>query len=134
MGGKNSHSFSSTNQPKNRGRKKGSKDFATELEYVYRKLFRQESEKKEADGTIKKISLTPQQELIATQFSMLRSKEVPANIKAKIIADMQPYVFRKEVEQIDLNANVQSADVSNLTTEERIEAFRELMGQTDKEN
>lgn len=134
MGGKNSHSFSSTNQPKNRGRKKGSTNFITELEFVYKKLFRQEIEKKEADGTIKKISLTPQQELIATQFSMLRSKEVPANIKAKIIADMQPYLFKKEAEQIDLNANVQSADVSNLSTEERIEAFRELMGQTDKEN
>ena len=35
---------------------------------------------------------------------------------------------KKEAEQIDLNANVQGADISNLTTEERLSAFRELMG------
>lgn len=129
MGGKNSHSFSSTNQPKIRGRRKGSKDYATELTYVYKKLFEQKIEKKDKNGNvIKTITLTPQQELIAAQFSMLRAKDVPAQVKAKIIADMQPYLFKKEAEQIDLNANVLGADVTNLSTEERLAAFRELMG------
>lgn len=125
--------FSSTNQPKNRKSRKGINNYKTDLEYVYKKLFQQKIEKKDKDGNvIKTITLTPQQELIAAQFSMLRAKDVPAQVKAKIISDMQPYLFKKEAEQIDLNANVQGADISNLTTEERLSAFRELMGINEK--
>ena len=121
--------FSSTNQPKNRKSRKGINNYKTDLEYVYKKLFQQKIEKKDKNGNvIKTITLTPQQELIAAQFSMLRAKDVPAQVKAKIISDMQPYLFKKEAEQIDLNANVQGADISNLSTEERLSAFRELMG------
>lgn len=125
--------FSSTNQPKNRKSRKGINNYKTDLEYVYKKLFQQKIEKKDKDGNvIKTITLTPQQELIAAQFSMLRAKDVPAQVKAKIISDMQPYLFKKEAEQIDLNANVQGADISNLSTEERLSAFRELMGINEK--
>lgn len=125
--------FSSTNQPKNRKSRKGINNYKTDLEYVYKKLFQQKIEKKDKNGNvIKTITLTPQQELIAAQFSMLRAKDVPAQVKAKIISDMQPYLFKKEAEQIDLNANVQGADISNLTTEERLSAFRELMGINEK--
>lgn len=125
--------FSSTNQPKNRKSRKGINNYKTDLEYVYKKLFQQKIEKKDKNGNvIKTITLTPQQELIAAQFSMLRAKDVPAQVKAKIIADMQPYLFKKEAEQIDLNANVQGADISNLSTEERLSAFRELMGINEK--
>lgn len=125
--------FSSTNQPKNRKSRKGINNYKTDLEYVYKKLFQQKIEKKDKDGNvIKSITLTPQQELIATQFTMLRAKDVPAQVKAKIISDMQPYLFKKEAEQIDLNANVQGADISNLSTEERLSAFRELMGINEK--
>lgn len=121
--------FSSTNQPKNRKSRKGINNYKTDLEYVYKKLFQQKIEKKDKNGNvIKTVTLTPQQELIAVQFSMLREKNVPAQVKAKIISDMQPYLFKKEAEQIDLNANVQGADISNLSTEERLSAFRELMG------
>lgn len=125
--------FSSTNQPKNRKSRKGINNYKTDLEYVYKKLFQQKIEKKDKNGNvIKTITLTPQQELIAAQFSMLRAKDVPAQVKAKIISDMQPYLFKKEAEQIDLNANVQGADISNLSTEERLSAFRELMGINEK--
>ena len=125
--------FSSTNQPKNRKSRKGINNYKTDLEYVYKKLFQQKIEKKDKNGNVvKTITLTPQQELIAAQFSMLRAKDVPAQVKAKIISDMQPYLFKKEAEQIDLNANVQGADISNLTTEERLSAFRELMGINEK--
>lgn len=125
--------FSSTNQPKNRKSRKGINNYKTDLEYVYKKLFQQKIEKKDKDGNvIKTVTLTPQQELIAAQFSMLRAKDVPAQVKAKIISDMQPYLFKKEAEQIDLNANVQGADISNLSTEERLSAFRELMGINEK--
>lgn len=121
--------FSSTNQPKNRRSRKGVRNYATELEYVYRKLFQKPVEIKDKEGkVVKTVKLTPQQEIIAAQFTMLRSKEVPANVKAKIISDMSPYLFKKEAEQIELNANLQGADLSNLSTEDRLKAFRELMG------
>ena len=121
--------FSSTNQPKNRKSRKGVRNYTTELEYVYRKLFQKPVEVKDKDGkVIKTVKLTPQQEIIAAQFTMLRSKDVPANVKAKIVSDMAPYLFKKEAEQIELNANIQGADLSNMSTEDRLKAFRELMG------
>lgn len=121
--------FSSTNQPKNRKTRKGVRNYTTELEYVYRKLFQKPVEVKDKDGkVIKTVKLTPQQEIIAAQFTMLRSKDVPANVKAKIVSDMAPYLFKKEAEQIELNANIQGADLSNMSTEDRLKAFRELMG------
>lgn len=121
--------FSSTNQPKNRKTRKGVRNYTTELEYVYRKLFQKPVEVKDKDGkVIKTVKLTPQQEIIAAQFTMLRSKDVPANVKAKIVSDMAPYLFKKEAEQIEFNANLQGADLSNLSTEDRLKAFRELMG------
>ena len=129
MGGRNEHTFSSTNQPKNRKSRKGCRNYSTELEWVYRKLFQKPAEVKDKNGNvIKTVKLTPQQEIIAAQFTMLRSKDVPANVKAKIISDMSPYLFKKEAEQIELNANLQGADLSNLSTEDRLKAFRELMG------
>ncbi len=133
MGGRNEHTFSSTNQPKNRKSRKGCRNYSTELEYVYRKLFQKPVEVKDKDGkVIKTVKLTPQQEIIAAQFQMLRAKDVPANVKAKILSDMAPYLFKKEAEQIELNANVQGADISNLSTEDRLKAFRELMGIEEK--
>lgn len=133
MGGRNEHTFSSTNQPKNRKSRKGCRNYSTELEYVYRKLFQKPVEVKDKDGKIiKTVKLTPQQEIIAAQFQMLRAKDVPANVKAKILSDMAPYLFKKEAEQIELNANVQGADISNLSTEDRLKAFRELMGIEEK--
>lgn len=121
--------FSSTNQPKNRKTRKGCRNYSTELEWVYRKLFQKPVEVKDSKGNvIKTVKLTPQQEIIAAQFTMLRSKDVPPQVKAKIVADMTPYLFKKEAEQIDINANVQGADLSNLSTEDRLKAFRELMG------
>ena len=121
--------FSSTNQPKNRKSRKGVRNYATELEWVYRKIFQKPVEVKDKDGkVIKTIKLTPQQEIIAAQFTMLRDKSVPVQVKAKIISDMTPYLFKKEAEQIDINANVQGADLSSMTTEDRLSAFKELMG------
>lgn len=121
--------FSSTNQPKNRKSRKGVRNYATELEWVYRKIFQKPVEVKDKDGkVIKTIKLTPQQEIIAAQFTMLRDKNVPVQVKAKIISDMTPYLFKKEAEQIDINANVQGADLSSMTTEDRLSAFKELMG------
>lgn len=125
--------FSSTNQPKNRRSRKGVRNYATELEYVYRKLFQKPVEIKDKEGrVIKTVKLTPQQEIIAAQFTMLRSKDVPPQVKAKIVSDMSPYLFKKEAEQIDINANVQGADLSNLDTNDRVKLFNQLMGITDE--
>ena len=127
--------FSSTNQPKNRRSRKGVRNYATELEYVYRKLFQKPVEIKDKEGrVIKTVKLTPQQEIIAAQFTMLRSKDVPPQVKAKIVSDMSPYLFKKEAEQIDINANVQGADLSNLDTNDRVKLFNQLMGITDETN
>lgn len=125
--------FSSTNQPKNRRSRKGVRNYATELEYVYRKLFQKPVEIKDKEGkVVKTVKLTPQQEIIAAQFTMLRSKDVPPQVKAKIVSDMSPYLFKKEAEQIDINANVQGADLSNLDTNDRVKLFNQLMGITDE--
>ena len=127
--------FSSTNQPKNRRSRKGVRNYATELEYVYRKLFQKPVEIKDKEGrVVKTVKLTPQQEIIAAQFTMLRSKDVPPQVKAKIVSDMSPYLFKKEAEQIDINANVQGADLSNLDTNDRVKLFNQLMGITDETN
>ena len=125
--------FSSTNQPKNRRSRKGVRNYATELNYVYRKLFQKPVEIKDKEGkVVKTVKLTPQQEIIAAQFTMLRSKDVPPQVKAKIVSDMSPYLFKKEAEQIDINANVQGADLSNLDTNDRVKLFNQLMGITDE--
>lgn len=125
--------FSSTNQPKNRRSRKGVRNYATELEYVYRKLFQKPVEIKDKEGrVVKTVKLTPQQEIIAAQFTMLRSKDIPPQVKAKIVSDMTPYLFKKEAEQIDINANVQGADLSNLDTNDRVKLFNQLMGITDE--
>ena len=127
--------FSSTNQPKNRRSRKGVRNYATELEYVYRKLFQKPVEIKDKEGrVVKTVKLTPQQEIIAAQFTMLRSKDVPPQVKAKIVSDMTPYLFKKEAEQIDINANVQGADLSNLDAKDRVKLFNQLMGITDETN
>lgn len=127
--------FSSTNQPKNRRSRKGVRNYATELEYVYRKLFQKPVEIKDKEGrVVKTVKLTPQQEIIAAQFTMLRSKDVPPQVKAKIVSDMTPYLFKKEAEQIDINANVQGADLSNLDANDRVKLFNQLMGITDETN
>ena len=74
--------FSSTNQPKNRRSRKGVRNYATELEYVYRKLFQKPVEVKDKEGkVVKTVKLSPQQEIIAAQFTMLRSKDVPPQVK-----------------------------------------------------
>ena len=127
--------FSSTNQPKNRRSRKGVRNYATELEYVYRKLFQKPVEVKDKEGkVVKTVKFSPQQEIIAAQFTMLRSEDVPPQVKAKIVSDMTPYLFKKEAEQIDINANVQGADLSNLDTNDRVKLFNQLMGITDETN
>lgn len=125
--------FSKDYQPQNAGRKKGSLNFATEFERVYKLRKAEEIKKEMKDGTFKNVKLSALQYLINIRLRMLEDEDTPKQVKEKIIEDLMPYLCKKEAEQIDINANVQEADISNLTRKERLEAFRELMGLNDEE-
>lgn len=120
--------FSSTNQPLERGRKKGSLNFTTEFERVYKLRKAEEIQKELKDGTFKNVKLSAVQYLINLRLKMLEDEETPCQVKEKIIEDLMPYLCKKEAEQVEINANVQSADISNMSSKDRLKAFRELMG------
>lgn len=126
--GKNATSFSSIHQPQKNGRKKGSLNFATEFEKVYKLRKAEEIQKELKDGTFKNVKLSAVQYLINIRLRMLEDADTPTQVKEKIIEDLMPYLCKKEAEQVEISANVQSADISNMSTQDRLKAFRELMG------
>lgn len=131
--GRNAHTFSSTNQPLKNGRKVGSLNYVTEFIRVYKLRKAEEIEKELKDGTFKNVKLSAMQHLINIQLRMLDDDETPSQVKEKIIADMMPYIAKKQAEQVEVKANVQQADISNLSTDARLQAFRDLMGLTEEE-
>lgn len=130
---RNSGNFSSDNQPPNRGRKKGSLNFYTEFERVYKLRKAAEIEKEMKDGTFKNVKLSAFQYLMNIRMMMLDDVDTPKQVKEKIIDDMMPYIVKKQAEQVEIKANVQGADLSHMSTEERLAAFRSLMGMDEEE-
>ena len=131
--GRNAYTFSSTNQPKNGGRKKGTLNFYTEFERVYKLRKAAEIEKEMKDGTFKNVKLSAFQYLMNIRMMMLDDVDTPKQVKEKIIDDMMPYIVKKQAEQVEIKANVQGADLSHMSTEERLAAFRSLMGMDEEE-
>lgn len=133
--GRNEYTWSKDNHPRG-GRPKGSTNLKTDLLTVHKKLFSEPIIKRDKDGNIiKKIKLTPEQEIIAGMFSIYRDPKTPVQVKAKILGDLMGYLYTKPTQQIEMIADVAQtikdntadikANLDRLTPEQR-EMYLEL--------
>lgn len=103
--------------PADRKTRKGSPNIEKVIQKVYQLRFKKEIQKELEDGTFKSVKLSAIEFLIGADLEIINSDAVAPQVKAKIIADLLPYLFKKESEKIevDMNANV---DCSTLSREE----------------
>lgn len=86
-----------------KGRPKGATGIKTDLLEVHKKLFSEPIIKRDEKGNIiKKIKLTPEQEILAGMISMFRDKKTPVQVRAKVASDLMTYLYTKPVTQIEL--------------------------------
>lgn len=86
-----------------KGRPKGATGIKTDLLEVHRKLFSDPIIKRDEKGNIiKKIKLTPEQEILAGMLSMFRDKKTPVQVRAKVASELMTYLYTKPVTQIEL--------------------------------
>ena len=86
-----------------KGRPKGATGIKTDLLEVHRKLFSEPIIKRDEKGNIiKKIKLTPEQEILAGMLSMFRDKKTPVQVRAKVASELMTYLYTKPVTQIEL--------------------------------
>ena len=85
------------------GRPKGATGIKTDLLEVHKKLFSEPILKRDEKGNvIKKIKLTPQQEILAGMISMFRDKRTPVQVRPKVASELMKYLYPKPVTQIEL--------------------------------
>ena len=86
-----------------KGRPKGATGIKTDLLEVHKKLFSEPFIKRDEKGNvIKKIKLTPEQEILAGMISMFRDKRTPVQVRAKVASELMTYLYTKPVTQIEL--------------------------------
>ena len=85
-----------------KGRPKGATGIKTDLLEVHKKLFSDPIIKRDEKGNIKKIKLTPEQEILAGMISMFRDKKTPVQVRAKVASELMTYLYTKPVTQIEL--------------------------------
>lgn len=86
-----------------KGRPKGATGIKTDLLEVHKKLFSEPILKRDEKGNvIKKIKLTPEQEILAGMLSMFRDKKTPVQVRAKVASELMTYLYTKPVTQIEL--------------------------------
>lgn len=86
-----------------KGRPKGATGIKTDLLEVHKKLFSEPILKRDEKGNvIKKIKLTPEQEILAGMISMFRDKRTPVQVRAKVASELMTYLYTKPVTQIEL--------------------------------
>lgn len=85
-----------------KGRPKGATGIKTDLLEVHKKLFSEPIIKRDEKGNIKKIKLTPEQEILAGMLSMFRDKKTPIQVRAKVASELMTYLYTKPVTQIEL--------------------------------
>ena len=86
-----------------KGRPKGATGIKTDLLEVHKKLFSEPILKRDEKGNvIKKIKLTPEQEILAGMISMFRDKRTPIQVRAKVASELMTYLYTKPVTQIEL--------------------------------
>ena len=87
-----------------KGRPKGATGIKTDLLEVHKKLFSEPILKRDEKGNvIKKIKLTPEQEILAGMISMFRDKKTPVQVRAKVASELMTYLYTKPVTQIELS-------------------------------
>ena len=86
-----------------KGRPKGATGIKTDLLEVHKKLFSEPIIKRDEKGNIKKIKLTPEQEILAGMISMFRDKKTPVQVRAKVASELMTYLYTKPVTQIELS-------------------------------
>lgn len=86
-----------------KGRPKGATGIKTDLLEVHKKLFSEPIIKRDEKGNIiKKIKLTPEQEILAGMISMFRDKKTPVQVRVKVASELMTYLYTKPVTQIEL--------------------------------
>ena len=114
-----------------KGRPKGATGIKTDLLEVHRKLFSEPIIKRDEKGNIKKIKLTPEQEILAGMLSMFRDKKTPVQVRAKVASELMTYLYTKPVTQIELTET--KSDIPGDPEERRklAEEIRQEIGELD---
>lgn len=115
-----------------KGRPKGATGIKTDLLEVHRKLFSDPIIKRDEKGNIiKKIKLTPEQEILAGMLSMFRDKKTPVQVRAKVASELMTYLYTKPVTQIELTET--KSDIPDDPEERRklAEEIRQEIGELD---
>lgn len=115
-----------------KGRPKGATGIKTDLLEVHKKLFSEPIIKRDEKGNIiKKIKLTPEQEILAGMISMFRDKKTPVQVRAKVASDLMTYLYTKPVTQIELTEA--KSDIPDDLEERRklAEEIRQEIGELD---
>lgn len=114
------------------GRPKGATGIKTDLLEVHKKLFSEPILKRDEKGNvIKKIKLTPEQEILAGMISMFRDKKTPVQVRAKVASELMKYLYPKPVTQIELTGT--KSDIPDDPEERRqlAEEIRQEIGELD---
>lgn len=115
-----------------KGRPKGATGIKTDLLEVHKKLFSEPILKRDEKGNvIKKIKLTPEQEILAGMISMFRDKKTPVQVRAKVASELMKYLYPKPVTQIELTGT--KSDIPDDPEERRqlAEEIRQEIGELD---
>lgn len=115
-----------------KGRPKGATGIKTDLLEVHKKLFSEPIIKRDEKGNIiKKIKLTPEQEILAGMISMFRDKKTPVQVRAKVASELMTYLYTKPVTQIELTEA--KSDIPDDLEERRklAEEIRQEIGELD---
>lgn len=114
-----------------KGRPKGATGIKTDLLEVHKKLFSEPIIKRDEKGNIKKIKLTPEQEILAGMISMFRDKKTPVQVRAKVASELMSYLYTKPVTQIELTET--KSEIPDDPEERRklAEEIRQEIGELD---
>jgi hypothetical protein len=115
-----------------KGRPKGATGIKTDLLEVHKKLFSDPIIKRDEKGNIiKKVKLTPEQEILAGMISMFRDKKTPIQVRAKVASELMTYLYTKPVTQIELTET--KSDIPDDPEERRklAEEIRQEIGDLD---
>lgn len=115
-----------------KGRPKGATGIKTDLLEVHKKLFSEPIIKRDGKGNIiKKIKLTPEQEILAGMLSMFRDPKTPVQVRAKVASELMTYLYTKPVTQIELTET--KSDIPDDPEERRklAEEIRQEIGELD---
>jgi hypothetical protein len=115
-----------------KGRPKGATGIKTDLLEVHKKLFSDPIIKRDEKGNIiKKVKLTPEQEILAGMISMFRDKITPIQVRAKVASELMTYLYTKPVTQIELTET--KSDIPDDPEERRklAEEIRQEIGDLD---